>query len=488
MENQQNISNSKIFSSFLWVLIEKFGYSGINLLSILIMARLLTPYEFGLIGAVTIVISISNMIVESGMGAALIHKVNATTLDYNTMFTFNLFMSLFLCAIIFFIAPYIALYFEKPILKDIVRILSITLFFNALTIIQRVVLMKSLLFKKQSFASIVSLVISVIIAILMAYNGWGVWAVVAQLVLYSVFFSLIIFFLIKYMPKLQFSLTSFRELLGFGGPVILSSAIQIGHNDIISSIIAKVYSIQITGFYTQSDKLINFPTYIFRSLFDAVVFPILSKTKNQKEFRTVCSQMNRGIYFLAFPLLLIIPFNSKQIIHIVLGEQWGEASGIFTILSVGIVPLLVNVASFSILKSSGEVKTLLNLGTTKAIIGLALLACSVTFQIEILLYGIIFTNLITSFMAIYYVNYTTLYSTKGQLKDILIPLTIALLANITAFTVTKKIDISHEIANLSIYVSTVFVVVMVLCIVFSVRELKFITQKIKKKQHIKRTQ
>ncbi|MDO5104870.1 lipopolysaccharide biosynthesis protein [Capnocytophaga sp.] len=480
MKDSQHISGSKVFSSFLWVLVEKFGYSGINLLCTLVLARLLTPYEFGLIGAVTIIISIANMIVESGMGAALINKKNVTQLHYNTMFTFNLLMSISLCAIIYLAAPYIASYFGKPILKDVVRVLSITLFFNALTIIQRVVLIKKLLFKKQSFISIASLSISASLAVLAAYNGWGVWAIVVQLVLYSVLFSVIIFFVIKYIPKLQFSLTAFKELLSFGGPVIASSAIQVTHNDIISSVIAKVYSIQTTGFYAQSEKLISFPTYIFRSLFDTAAFPILSKTKNRTEFKNICSRINRGVYFLAFPLLLTIPFNSEKIIHIVLGKQWSQACDIFTILSAGVIALLINVATFSVLKSSGQVKTLLNLGTAKALIGLALLACSVTFPIEILLYGIIFTNLTTSFMAIYYVHQTTLYNAKQQIKDIIEPLTIASLANVAAFTMIKTVHIEHEFINLLTYVGVVLVIVIVQCLLFNVEELKFIIQKVKR--------
>lgn len=480
MGDSHNISNSKIFSSFLWVLIEKFGYSGINLFSTLVLARLLTPYEFGLVGAVAIIISISNMIVESGMGAALVSKKNPKPVDYNTVFTFNLFMSVLLCTIIFFSAPYIAEYFGNPILKNLVRFLSITLFFNALTTIQRIVLIKSLLFKKQSFISILSLAISVTVAIFAAYNGWGVWAIAINLVLYSVLFSIAIFFTIRYIPKLQFSLTSFRELLGFGGPIILSSAIQVGYNDIVSSIIAKVYNLQTTGFYVQSEKLINFPTYIFRSLFDIAAFPILSKTNNKKEFKNICSRINRNIYFIAFPLLLAIPFYSKEIISIILGKQWAGASDIFTILSVSVVASLINIAVFSVLKSSGEVKALLSIGTTKAIIGLSILACTITFPIEILLYGIIITNLITSLMAIHYVDQTTLYSAKHQLKDIAIPLIIATIANVSAFVMVKVLDIDNEKLNLLIHFVSMLFILVIQCLVFNIQELWLAVRKIKK--------
>lgn len=481
MKNNQSISRSKIASSFLWVLVEKFGYSGIHLLSTLILARLLSPYEFGLVGSVTIITSISNMVVESGLGAALVQKKNVSGQDFNTVFTFNFFVAITLYVVIFFLAPFIADYFDSLILKDIVRVLSLTLIFNALTFTQRVILLRGLLFKKQSVISIVSLLISICVALLAAYNGWGVWAIVIQAVLYSAIFSITIFCVVQYIPKLEFSYASFKNLLGFGGRVVLSSAIQIGYNDIISSVIAKIYTIQVTGLYVQSQKLLTLPVYIFKSLFDSAAFPILSKTMNKNEFKIICSQINRGIYFLAFPLLLIIPFNASKIIYVILGEQWLGANKIFMILSIGIVISLIDVAALSTLKSAGAVKALLNIGVIKAVVGLSILFATITFSIEILLFGIIATNLITGSIAIYYINHLTFYKIKHQLKDIVEPLTIATVSNVIAFILTKLIGIDQNIPSLIFYSVGMFVVFAAQCFIFNVKELGFIIEKIKRK-------
>ncbi len=478
----RSISNSKVASSFLWVLIEKFGYSGINLLSTLVLARLLSPYEFGLVGAVTIIISISNMIVESGMGAALVNKKNVTREDFNTVFTFNLFVSVLLCAVIFLSAPFVANYFNSPILKDVVRVLSLTLIFNAFTLVQRTVLIKKLLLKKQSIISLSALIVSVVFAVWAAYSGWGVWAIVIQLVLYSAVYSVIIFFIIQYIPKLQFSLSSFKGLLGFGGRIILSSAIQVGYGDIVSSVIAKIYSIQVTGLYAQSQKLVSFPLYIFRSLFDSAAFPILSKTKSKSEFKAMCSQINRGIYLLAFPLLLVIPFNTKNIIQVVLGDHWLDASRIFAILSIGVIISLIEIAAFSTLKSAGEVKTYLSIGTSKAIVGISVLSVTFLFSIETLLCGIIFTNLLTGLIAIYYVDQLTLYKIKEQFKDIFIPFTIGLIANIIALASLKFFSFENVLINLLTYVIITLLFFIVQCLLFKVKELNFIIKNLKHKK------
>ncbi|MDO4230095.1 MAG: lipopolysaccharide biosynthesis protein [Capnocytophaga sp.] len=480
MEENYKISNSKVTSSFLWVIIERFGYSGINLLSTLILARLLTPYEFGLVGSVAVIISISNMIVESGMGAALVNKKDTTNQDFNTVFTFNFLMSVTLFVIVFSLAPFIANYFKEPILKNIIRVLSLTLIFNAFTLIQRVVLIRSLLLKKQSFISIVSTLISAGIAIFGAYNGWGVWAIVIQSVLYATIFSTIIFLIVRYIPKFQFSSTSFKELLDFGGRIVLSSAIQVTYSDIISSVIAKVYTIQTTGLYSQSHKLIAFPLYFFRSLFDGAAFPILSKIKNKNDFKKMASQINRGIYFLAFPLLLVIPFNAEGIIEIVLGKNWIDASAIFKILSVGVIISIVDIATFSTLKSAGEGKIHLNMGINKAIIGLSFLAISISFSLDILLFGIILTNLITCFIAIYYVDRLTFYTAKEQLKDIAIPLVIAMIGNVAAFSILRFIRFDQTIVNLFTYIVIVGFLCIILCFLLGIKELKYIIKKIKK--------
>lgn len=480
---KNSVTGSKVASSFLWVLIEKFGYSGISLLSTLVLARLLSPYEFGLVGSVAIITSISNMLVESGMGAALVNKENTTEKDYNTVFTFNLSMSCFLYALIFIAAPFIAGYLGNPVIKDIIRVLSLSLIINAFTLVQRTILIKNLLFKKQSFIALFSLSLSVIISVFMAYQGWGVWAIVAQLLLYAAIYSVTIFFIIRYIPKIHFSFSSFKELLGFGGRVTLSSAIQVGYNDIISSVIAKIYSIQTTGLYVQSQKLISFPVNIFRSLFDGAAFPILSKIKDKEEFAKMCSQINRGIYLLAFPLLLVIPFNTQEIIKIVLGNQWLEANTIFSILSVGVLILLIEIAAFNILKSSGNAKSYLRIGIYRAMIGFSMLLITFSFSLEVLLLGIILTNLLVSIITISKVNTTTAYKVKSQLKDIGYPLIIAVLANVIALFIVKFIETDQDIIKLLLHMVFMLIIFLGFCYMLKVKELNFVIQKMNRRKN-----
>jgi O-antigen/teichoic acid export membrane protein len=478
---KEGVKEIKIVSSFFWVLIEKIGYSLISLISTLILSRLLTPYDFGVIGSVMIITSLSNMIVESGLGAALVNKLSASKEDYNTVFTFNFLMSCFLFLLVFFLAPYIANYFEIPILKKIVRVLSLTFVFNSFSIVQRTILIKELQFKKQSLIALFSLISSSSLSVYLAFIGWGVWAIVIQLVCYSILYSLTIFFIIRYIPKFYFSITLFNELLRFGGRITLSSALQVGYNDIISSVIGKVYSFQITGLYSQSQKLISFPVNIFRSLFDGAAFPILSKIIDKKEFSLKCSQINRSIYLLAFPFLFSIPFNTSQIIKIVLGEKWMDANFIFSILSFGVVVLLIEIATLNILKSSGHAKPYLNIGIYKTLVGFVVLIITFFFSIEFLLFGIILNSIISTFLAVYYVSLLTDYKLRYQYKDILIPLLIALISNLTAFFLVKIFSVENVTVQLVLHVIIVLFIMFFICIVFKINELTYFIHKIRKR-------
>ncbi|QTY26674.1 lipopolysaccharide biosynthesis protein [Flavobacterium sp. CS20] len=424
----KTVSNSKVASSILWVLIEKFGYSILNFISVIILARLLTPYDFGLVGTIAIFISISTMMIESGFGVALVKKKNVTEIDYSTVFIFNLLICSLLYVVIFYGAIPISTFYGEPILKNIIRIMSLMFFFNAFTLTQRVHLIRELKFKIQTYISLISFLFSVVLSIGLALLDFGVWALVAQRLLYTFIYSLLVFIKVRFFPKLIFSFIEFKKLFSFGGRIILSSFLQTAYNDIFALIISKVYSINITGLYTQSQKLISFPLNIFRSIYDGVAFPILSKIDDNEEFSSMCSKISRSVYMLSFPLLLLIPFKADLIIEIVLGEQWIEATPILKILSIAVLILLVEMANLNTLKSFGNAKLYLKVGVIRTIVGFIILGVTINFSLTVLLWGVVLTNLISCLLAIYYVNNSNIYLIKNQLRDIIFPLFVSLIA------------------------------------------------------------
>lgn len=415
----QKIFKSKIVNSLFWVAVEKFGYSGIYFVSTLILARLLTPTDYGMIGVLAIFISFSQMLVESGLGGALVKKEQVSKEDYNTIFTFNIGCSIILYIILFVASPYIAHFYKNEQLNTITRVVGLNIIFSALTLTQRVHLIRELQFRKQSLISIFALFISVAFSIFIAYKGFGVWALVFQQLFYNIFYFLFVLYVVQFKPKLQFVKESFKDLYGFGSKLFLASLLTILYNDGISSLIAKIYNLTITGLYYQAKKLVDFPINIFRAFGDNVVFPMLSRETNDEAFSIKSSLLMRAIITISLPIFIILYFYSKEVVIIVLGKQWIESATILHILCLSSVAFVIDTVSRNILKATGNGNAILKSEAIKKIIGIALIVSFISFNLNIFLYSIVFGNLIGCFINMIYVNALTKYTLLNQMKDVL---------------------------------------------------------------------
>ena len=465
--------------SLFWVSIEKFGYSGLSFISIIVLSRILVPQDFGLIGAIAIFISISQMVVESGLGASLVKKENPTNIDFSTIFIFNLSISIVLYIILFLVSPLIASYYDKPILSDLIRVLSLSIIFNAFTLTQRVHLIRDLNFKKQSLISISSLLMSIIISISLAFIGMGVWALVFQQLSYSFIYAVLVFFTVKYYPCFSFSMPSFKKLYSFGSKIFGASLIRITYNDIFSMIIAKKFNIGITGLYYQSKKLVDFPVNFLRALTDGATFPILAKIQNSEEFKDMCRKLNRGIFVIAAPLLLSLSFFCEPYILIVLGDKWVEAIPFLKILSLSAIPLALESISHNIIKATGHAGYILKTEIIKKTIGFLLLFLAIQYSIEHILWSIVICNMLACLINILIVGKITFYTYKSQFKDIFIPIILSLIAFSVVYLFDKYI-VSVEILliNLMIKITLLLLIYFLLGISFNVKEFRILKEKV----------
>lgn len=413
-----SLKGSSIGRGLLWVGIEKFGYSGIYFISTIILARILTPEDFGLISIIAIFFSFAQMIVESGLGGALVRKKEVDDIDYHTIFTFNLGCAVVLYWILFLIAPLIANFYNNLDLILIVRVVAVNVIISALTLTQRVHLIRALQFRKQTLISVVSLIIAVFFSILSAYHGYGVWALVFQQILYNFFYFIFIFLAVKFKPRLHFSKSSFSELYGFGSKLFLSSLIQVVYNDSISSIIAKVYTIVTTGYYYQAKKIVDFPVNVFRSLGDNVVFPVLSRASTDFQLRDISTKITRVITILSFPFFLILIFFSEEIVKVILGDKWLQSAYMLSILSISSLALIIESISRNIIKSTGKGSEVLKSEIYKKVIGFSLILIALRFGLEYVLYSIVASNFFGCIINMYYVSKNTTYNFMKQLKDI----------------------------------------------------------------------
>ena len=221
-----------------WGFIDNLSNTGIMAVVNIILANILSPEQFGIVAMSTIFITLANSLVDSGFTGALTRKLEVTSKDFNTVFYFNLAVSFFLYAILYFLSPYIARFFSQPLLCDIVRILSLSLIINALSIVQKVILIRKLDFKTQAFISLASSLISGSAGVIMALNGYGVWALVVMQILRLGINTLLLWVCSRWFPTLSFSVASFKEMFSFGGRLLLTSIISVIWNEIYSFIIA----------------------------------------------------------------------------------------------------------------------------------------------------------------------------------------------------------------------------------------------------------
>jgi len=319
----EQVTRRKVFSSLFWVYLETISAQAVTFIVTIILARLLTPNDYGTIALVTVFVNIANVFVTSSFSYALIQKSDADDLDYQTMFWFNVAVSLLLFAILFGIAPSIARYYEIPILSPVLRILSIKIPLSAYNSIQLAKVSHELNFKKSFISTSGSTILSAIIGIVMAYMGYGIWALVSQVISNIVFNTVFLTTIVKWMPRFAFSFERLKPLINYGWKLLATGLMFTGYSELCKLIIGKRYSADELGYY---DKGTQFPHFIASnvdSTINKVLFPALS---NQQDDRTRLKDITRRSAktsaYIMTPILFGLAITAPMVVHILLTDKW----------------------------------------------------------------------------------------------------------------------------------------------------------------------
>lgn len=366
-------------TAIIWNGISQFGQSGITLLSTIILARMLSPDDFGIIGIVTIFIAFSQMMVDSEMGGALLRKKTVTNTDYSTLFYYNLAVSIIIYGVLYLISPLIADFYHKPPLIEIIRIIGICIVIHAFRVVQRIMIFRDLKFKVYAVINIICGLLSLGVAIILAHRGYGYWSLVWQQLCLALSHVVCLEIYNKFIPSLTFSKESFKYQFKFGISLFGSDSIRTIANNISTNIIANVSTLQFTGYYTQVSRITNFCQSTCCSLMDQSVFPMLAKFETIENVKSAYYKMLRLITAGLVILTLLFIIFARHIIVIILGEEWIEAEGILQILSLTICPTSIQVLCRNILKTLGSTKKVFYLETAKSIIVISLLMLSAFF-------------------------------------------------------------------------------------------------------------
>ena len=407
-------------SSVKWSAIEKFSTQFVQFGLGVIMARLLLPSDYGVIGMLAIFLAISQTFVDSGFGNALIRKLDRTETDFSTVFYFNLFVACVLYVILFVCAPFIASFFEIEILCSILRVQSITLILGALTGIHNAKLTIKLDFKAIAQRTFLSSVLSGGVGILCAYYGMGVWALVVQMVLSRIISSVFVWLYLPWKPQLVFSTDSFKELGSFGSKLLFSSLLHTIYSNLTTLVVGKCFSAKDLGYYNRGTQFATFPVNTMNSILGKVLYPIMVKLQNDdihlvSVYRKYICIMSMLIIF-GCALLASI---AKPMINILLTDKWADSIIYLQIYAFSIMFDHVCAINLELLKVKGRSDLFLRLEIIKKTISTAILFASIPFGVI----GICVSKIIyTQFAVIINTYYTGKYFHIGyfdQMKDYL---------------------------------------------------------------------
>lgn len=403
-----------------WSFIDNLSSSGITFLVGLVLARLLTPSEYGIMAILTIFIAVSNSIVDSGFSNALIRKTDARRVDYNTVFLFNLLVSGLLYVVLFLAAPAISRFFKEPLLVEVMRVIGWVLVINALAIIPRTLFVKEVNFKTQTKVSLIASISSGVIGIGMALAELGVWSLVGQQLSRQLLNTLFLWIYCTWRPAWEFSMQSFKELFGFGSKILLSGLLNTIFNEIYSLVIGRCYTSAQLGQYTRANQFNQIFSSNLTTVIQRVSYPVLSSIQDESErLREAYRKVIKSTMLISFACMLGLAAVARPLILILIGEKWLPAVGFLQIICFSGMLYPLHAINLNILQVKGRSDLFLRLEIIKKIIAVGPLVLGVLFSIEYMLWGSVCTSLIAYFLNSYYSADLINYPTKEQIKDIL---------------------------------------------------------------------
>lgn len=403
----------------LWSAIERFSVQGLQFILGVVLARILMPSDYGLVGMLTIFIAISQTIVDSGFGSALIQKKDRNEVDYSTAFYFNIVVGLVLYFILFFSAPLIAQFYDTPQLESLTKVIGINIFIASLAIVQRAKLTIKLDFKTQARASLTSVVIGGVIGITMAYNGFGVWSLVVQTLIRNGLNTILLWFLSKWVPRDKFSKESFKGLFSFGSKLLGAGLLATIFSNVYLLIIGKIFSAGDLGYYTRAKQFQQLPSQNITGILQRVTYPVLSQIQDDEDrLKKTYRKFIRLAAYIIFPLMIGMAIVAKPLVFVILTEKWLPAVPLLQILSVSGLLFPIHAINLNILNVKGRSDLFLKLEIIKKVVITITILATFSFGIKALVMGQVFTSFIAFFINTHYSGKLIDYGSKKQLIDL----------------------------------------------------------------------
>lgn len=402
-----------------WSFVDNIANQGITFLVGVVLARLLSPDEYGLIGIITIFIILFSAIVDSGLSTALIRDKEVDDNDYNTAFWANSGLGIVMFLILFLMSNIIARFFERVELVSLTRAMAFVLVINSISTVQRTILTKKLDFKIQTKVSLIASLGSGIVGIGMAFLGWGVWSLVGQQISRQALQSLFLWIWSSWSPQLFFSYTSFKKMYVFGWKIMVSSIINSIWNEAYQIVIGKFYTPSCLGQYTRAKQFADIFSVNLTSVVQRVSFPALSEIQDEQERLKESYRRALKITMLfTFFFLFVLAAMSKALIISLIGNQWDDAIRFLPIICLQCIFYPLSAINLNILMVKGKSGVYLKLEVVKRIIAIIPLLLGIFIGIYYMLWGSVIYGIIAYCINAYYSGKEINYTLKEQVKDL----------------------------------------------------------------------
>lgn len=414
------MKSEKVISSFIWRFLERCGAQGVTLIVSIVLARRLDTELFGTVALVTVFITIMQVFVDSGMGNALIQKKDADDLDFSSVFYFNLVVCILLYLLMFFIAPVIAVFYETPELTPVIRVLSLILIISGVKNVQQAYVSRNMLFKRFFFSTLGGTIGAAVVGIIMAYNGFGVWAIVAQMLMNAAIDTTILWITVKWRPKRMFSLSRIKILFSYGWKLLVSSLIDTVYTELRQLVIGKIYTKDDLSQYNRADQ---FPRLIVANIntsIDSVLLPTMSKVQNDPA--AVKSMTRRSIKtstYIMMPCMVGLAVCAVPIVSLVLKDKWLPCVPFLRIFCFTYAFWPIHTANLNAIKAMGRSDLFLKLEIVKKVVGMIALVSTMWISVMAMAYSLLATSVCSQIINSWPNKKLMNYSYLEQLKDML---------------------------------------------------------------------
>lgn len=439
----ESLKNKTVKGVF-WSAVERFSVAGISFLFGLVLARLLSPSDYGVIAMLNIFMAISQTFIDSGFSSALIRKPDRTETDNATAFYFNIVVGVVCYLVLLGAAPLIARFYDEPILVPVTRVIGLNLLLNSLCVVQQALLTVRIDFKTQAKISLTATILSGVIGIVLAYKGYGVWALVVQSVSAALFRMVLLWLLAQWRPQARFSKSSFRVLFSYGSKLLASGLLDTVYNNLYTIVIGKKFTSASLGVYARADHLAQFPAVNITGILQRVTFPVLSTIQTEDErLRVNYRKFLRLSAYVVFPLMMGLAAVADPLIRWILTDKWEAAIPLLQILCFALMWYPIHAINLNLLQVKGRSDLFLKLEVWKKIIGVVTLCVTIPLGLTAMCVGRVFTSLISLVINTYYTGKLIQVGYWRQMKDLLPTLVNSVVMLLICWLVQLPVAGSH---------------------------------------------